>query len=228
MPLDVDAVVLDVLGTMVDEPGGIARGLRGVAPELDDKRTGALVRDWLDQVGETQRAVAGGRRPYADSDLFDLAAARRTAARLGIFEESRVRSLAASAQRLDPWPDTVTALARLAAHVPVLGLSNASRAALARINAHAGLRWHLALSAQEVRSCKPHPDVYRLAVSATGCAPGRLLMVAAHAWDLRGARAIGMRTAYVDRPVGDPPGPHDRFDLTVTGLEELADALGAP
>ena len=30
----------------------------------------------------------------------------------------------------------------------------------------------------------------------------RLLMVAAHAWDLRGAQAVGMRTAYVERPVG--------------------------
>lgn len=53
-------------------------------------------------------------------------------------------------------------------------------------------------------------------------------MVAAHAWDLRGAREAGLRTAYVARPVGDPPASSDRFDLHATGLAELADRLGVP
>ena len=52
-------------------------------------------------------------------------------------------------------------------------------------------------------------------------------MVAAHAWDLRGAQAIGMRTAYVQRPVGDPPRPTDSFDVHTESLEELALTLGA-
>ncbi|MGV9893954.1 hypothetical protein [Streptomyces tendae] len=46
-----------------------------------------------------------------------------------------------------------------------------------------------------------------------------------HAWDLRGARAAGMRTAYVGRPVGDPPTPTDAFDWAVGGLDELASEL---
>jgi 2-haloacid dehalogenase len=50
-------------------------------------------------------------------------------------------------------------------------------------------------------------------------------MVAAHAWDLRGAQALGLRTAYVERPVGDPPGPTDSFDLYATSLEDLATKL---
>ena len=50
-------------------------------------------------------------------------------------------------------------------------------------------------------------------------------MVAAHAWDLRGAQAVGMRTAYVERPVGDPPSATDSFDLFVRSLDELATSL---
>ena len=50
-------------------------------------------------------------------------------------------------------------------------------------------------------------------------------MVAAHAWDLRGAAAVGLRTAYVARPVGDPPSTEDRFDLHARGLDDLADQL---
>lgn len=67
--------------------------------------------------------------------------------------------------------------------------------------------------------------MYRLAVDAAGCVPERVLMVAAHAWDLREAQTHGMRTAYVARPVGDLPGPSDRFDLHADGLGDLVDQL---
>jgi 2-haloacid dehalogenase len=52
-------------------------------------------------------------------------------------------------------------------------------------------------------------------------------MVAAHAWELRGAQARGMRTAYMRRPVGDPPTRSDVFDWRFNGLDELATALTA-
>ena len=94
-----------------------------------------------------------------------------------------------------------------------------------RLNAHAGLRWHQALSAEAARTYKPAPEVYRLAVETAARPPERLVMVAAHAWDLRGAQAVGMRTAYVQRPVGDPPSVSDRFDWHVQNLSELADHL---
>ncbi|GHH42960.1 hypothetical protein HNQ79_002380 [Streptomyces candidus] len=53
-------------------------------------------------------------------------------------------------------------------------------------------------------------------------------MVAAHAWDLRGAQGLGMRTAYVARPVGDPPASSDGFDLHAVDLADLADQATRP
>ncbi|MEJ8647291.1 HAD-IA family hydrolase [Streptomyces sp. MS1.AVA.3] len=108
----------------------------------------------------------------------------------------------------------------------MIGLSHASRTALLGLNAHAGLRRHQALSAEDARTYKPDPAVYRLAVTVSGRPPERLLMVAAHAWDLRGAQSLGLRTAYVARPVGDPSTPSDRFDLYADGLADLAGQLG--
>ena len=49
--------------------------------------------------------------------------------------------------------------------------------------------------------------------------------MAAHAWDLRGARAVGMRTAYVRRPVGDPPTASDAFDRECDALVGLVAEL---
>jgi 2-haloacid dehalogenase len=159
--------------------------------------------------------------------VIDLETATRVAAVAGISDAAAVHALAASGQRLEPWPDSVRALNRIALRFPVVGLSNASHSALTRISAHAGLRWHQVLSAEDARSYKPHPDVYQLAITNAGCSPDRLLMVAAHAWDLRGAQAVGMRTAYVERPVGDPPRADDSFDFYAKSLDDLATSLNA-
>lgn len=120
----------------------------------------------------------------------------------------------------------MTGLNSLADRFPVIGLSNAGRPALLELSARAGLRWHLLLSAVEAKAHKPDPAVYRLAVDASGIPPQRLLMVAAHAWDLRGARDTGTRCAYVARPVGEPPSPAGDFDLHVDSLPALAGQLG--
>lgn len=226
-PPDIDMIVFDVLGTMVDEPGGIRRGIRALLPGVGETRAEELVELWAGHVDERQREILAGRRPYASSTVMDLEAATRVAAEAGVSDKEVIRSLAASAQRLEPWPDSVPALDRLASRFPVVGLSNADHAALTRISAHAGLRWHQVLSAEDAHSYKPHADVYRLAVANAGRPPERLLMVAAHAWDLRGAQALGMRTAYVERPAGDAPRATDSFDLTVRNLDSLAITLNA-
>jgi len=218
-------LVFDILGTMVDEPSGISRGLRALLPDLDDARSSELLDVWQSHVDEQQQDILAGRRPYASSAVIDLEAATRVAAAADISDADAVRSLAASAQRLDPWPDSVRALDRIASRFSVVGLSNATNSALTRISAHAGLRWHQVLSAEDARSYKPHPDVYGLAIANTGRSPDRLLMVAAHAWDLRGAQAVGMQTAYVERPAGDPPSATDAFDRYATSLDDLATSL---
>ncbi|WP_326953850.1 haloacid dehalogenase type II [Amycolatopsis sp. NBC_01286] len=218
-----DAVVFDVLGTLVDEPAGIRAGIRESGPALADPVVDELVRRWQDHIEAEQRRIADGERQYVVSDVLDREAAQVVAEAAGIADPA---ALALSARRLPAWPDTVGGLARLAGRFPLIGLSNASRTALLGLNAHAGLRWHQALSAEDARAYKPDPAVYRLAVEVSGSPPERLLMVAAHAWDLRGAQRAGLRTAYVARPVGDPPASSDRFDLHAEGLADLAGQLG--
>ncbi|WP_069739056.1 haloacid dehalogenase type II [Streptomyces sp. EN27] len=247
--LKIDAVVFDVLGTLVDEPAGLRAGISTfVTPprpssssspspspssSLDGSETERLLLLWQRHIEREQRRIVDGDRPYAPSDALDREAAGAVArARAAGAEDpaaadpDAVDSLARAARRLRPWPDTVAGLARLAGRFPLIGLSNASRTALLELNAHAGLRWHQALSAEEARTYKPDPAVYRLAVTVAGLPPERLLMVAAHAWDLRGAQALGLRTAYVARPVGDPPTSSDRFDLYAKDLADLAGQLG--
>ncbi|MFD0904156.1 haloacid dehalogenase type II [Actinomadura sediminis] len=224
---DIEVVVFDVLGTLVDEPGGLRAEIRAAVPASGDAPVEELLGVWQRHIEREQRRIAEGHRPYVPSEVLDGEAARLVADRAGLTDPAAVARLATAGRRLPPWGDSVAALDRLAQRFPVLGLSNADRSTLLRLGAHAGLRWHLALSGEAVRAYKPAPEIYRLAVDAAGCPAGRVLMVAAHAWDLRGARASGMRTAYVRRPVGDPPTESDSFDGRFRGLDELVTELTA-
>lgn len=223
---DIDLVVFDVLGTLVNEPAGLRHGIREMVPDGAESQVDELVALWQDHVADQQRQMLDGHRPYANSDVVDREAAELVAAESGVTDAAAIDRLATAERRLDPWPDTVDGLERLARHAPIVGLSNASRATLTRLNAHAGLRWHYVLSAEDARSYKPAPEVYRLALDVAGHhAPERILMIAAHAWDLRGAQAVGLRTAYVERPVGDPPATTDAFDYHADSLADLEAAI---
>jgi 2-haloacid dehalogenase len=224
---DVEIVVLDVLGTLVDEPGGLRAAIREAAPTCDEPAVDELFAAWTRHRDREQGRIARGVRAYVSTDVIDREAAETVADHAGLADPATVHRLATAARRPSPWPDTVAALERLAGRLPVTGLSDASHATLMRLSADAGLRWHLALSGEAVRAYKPAPEVYRLALRAAGCRPDRVLMVAAHAWDLRAARASGMRTAYVRRPVGEAPAADEDVDGRFADLDELATALGA-
>lgn len=190
---DIEVVVFDVLGTLVDEPGGLRAAIREAAPASDDAAVDELLASWHRHLGVEQHRIEQGHRAYVNSEILDGEAAWQVADHAGLADPATIARLATAGRRLPPWEDSAAGLGRLAQRFPVLGLSNASRAALLRLGAYAGLRWHQALSGEAVRAYKPAPQVYQLAIDTAGCPPERMLMVAAHAWDLRAARARGMR-----------------------------------
>lgn len=225
---DIEVVVFDVLGTLVDEPGGLRTEIRAALPASSG---GAAVDEslslWQRHREREERRIGQGHRTYAATEVIDGEAAQLVADHNGLTEPATIARLATASRRLPPWYDSVAALERIARRFPVLGLSNAGRTTLLPLGARAGLRPHQALSAETALVYKPAPEVYQLAIDTAGCAPEHVLMVAAHAWDLRAAQAAGMRTAYVDRPGGDPPATSDDFDRRFDGLHALAAALTA-
>lgn len=57
-----------------------------------------------------------------------------------------------------------------------------------------GNRFVASLSCDAIRKTKPHPDVYDMAKRE---ATGEVWLVAGHAWDVAGASAAGLRTAWI-------------------------------
>ena len=79
---------------------------------------------------------------------------------------------------------------------------------------------------ESLRKYKPHPDTYRKVLDDLDVKPEEVLMVAAHAWDLMGAKTAGLQTAFIARP-GKTLYPNAaRPDYVVNNLPELASILG--
>jgi len=90
------------------------------------------------------------------------------------------------------------------AGVPILALTNGSAPSTKTLLQRAGLEDAVAhiVSIDEVALSKPRAEVYHRAAHVAGVEPEDLALVAAHAWDINGAKAAGLTAAYLsaERP----------------------------
>ncbi|MCC6177363.1 MAG: haloacid dehalogenase type II [Chloroflexi bacterium] len=234
---EVDALVFDVFGTVVDWRSSVTR-----AGEEIGRQTGQTV-DWAALADEWRRVgyhehIAEIRRGEAPWETVDVFMRRKLEHLLGTY---RVRGLsdeqfdwlARAWHRLDGWPDSVEGLGRLKRRYTIATLSNGNVALLTDMAKYAGLPWDCILSAELVGRYKPDPETYRSAGRFLGVPLNRVVMTAAHLRDLYAAREQGLRTAFVRRPLewgpdGTQEGePDDRVDIVARDFVDLARQLGA-
>ncbi len=233
----VRALTFDVQGTCADFCQPLLRMGDGV------NRAKGLALDWAALSAEWRglyRAVLdqiiAGERPWLRVDHIYRETLDALLERQGlsaVFTTAERDELNRIWTRLDPWPDSVEGLARLRRRFVVSTLSNAGMHAMVAVVKHAALPFDAVLTAELAQSYKPAPAVYQLAVDYLGYRPEEIMMVACHKYDLEAARAFGMRTAFVARPLefgaGAQPdvAPEPWFDVYASSFVELADALGA-
>lgn len=234
-PSEVRVIACDVFGTTVDWRTGVAEQLAAIAGsrgvELD---AGEFADQWRDRYLPSMRRVNDGERRWAYLDTLHRESLDELLAEHGLdarFDDADRQAMVRTWHRLPAWPDSVTGLARLRRHRPVVAFSNGGFALLAHLINHARLPFDAALSAELARAYKPAAAAYRTAVELLDLEPHQVLMVAAHVWDTRAAAAAGLRTAFLHRP--REKGPHRQADasadadtdLTVGDFHELADEL---
>jgi len=124
---------------------------------------------------------------------------------------------------LHPWPDARHGLERIRqTGRSVATLSNFGIQTLRAIGAHGHLPWDRILSSETVKRYKPDPAVYEMAVELLHEEAAKIMMVAAHTYDLQAAAQLGFATAFVIRAGENPPPPPHTFDMVVTDFNELA------
>jgi 2-haloacid dehalogenase len=222
------ALTFDVFGTVVNLSGSLFK-----QGELILKSHGihaawkTLAAEWVVTYSSLIAAVGAGSIPWDDADALALLGLEQVLTSAGLTVSATVTAeLAAIWQKLEPWPDSRPGLDRLRTRCLVFALSNGTATTLAHIARHGRLPWDGIFSAGSVRAYKPDPRVYQMALDGLGLAPGEVMMVASHRFDLDAANAAGMSTAFIDRPQ-EPAGPGTTVpDITCATIEGLATALG--
>ena len=129
-------------------------------------------------------------------------------------------------QQLSPFPEVLSALARLQSRYQLVVLSNGDPEFLDHlVTERVAWDFDAVISVTSVGAFKPHPAVYRGAAGKLGLEVNECLMVSANSFDIIGARACGYRGAFVNRY--NLPYEDTQFqpDVTVNDFTELADAL---
>jgi 2-haloacid dehalogenase len=217
-PTAIHAITFDCYGTLIDWEAGVRDY---VAPILGGHRD-VTPAQWVERWERIQFQMLTPYRPYREvlQRSYDA-----TMQYFGI--EAFIDAGAGLARSVSVWPpfaDARRALRRLARRYRLAIVSNIDRDLLADSVGQLQAPFSCLVTAEDARAYKPDPKPLALAIERLAMAPAEILH-AAFGWkyDLAPARALGMRTCFVNRggvAVDEPR------DLEVPSLEALADALG--
>ena len=185
--------VFDVLGTLFSLDAVRAK-LSGIgAPP------GAL-EAWFERTlhGALTLATIGEFRPFRE---VARGALQTTLAQLEL-DVSRAEEILAGLSDVQPHEEAGAALDRLAReNVPVVALTNSGAQQTEEILRHANLldRFERVFSVSEVGAYKPDRRAYDHVTKELGISADEATFIAAHAWDVVGARAAGLDAIWIDR-----------------------------
>ncbi|HMB11501.1 haloacid dehalogenase type II [Saliniramus sp.] len=116
--------------------------------------------------------------------------------------ENRIAAFLDGMTNLEARPDAHGAFATLAqANLPVVAVSNGAAAATQHLLERAALSSLVqrVFSVDEIGFSKPRREVYSHVARSLGLPASALCLVAAHPWDVHGARSAGLHGAFVAR-----------------------------
>jgi 2-haloacid dehalogenase len=219
-----DVVFFDVNETLLD--------LSGLTPAFTELFGSAEpMGEWFARMlfGSTVANHVGVHRPFGligAEQLIVLAQKRNVA-----ITPEQASSVVEGMRTLSAFPDVAPALDRLrTAGFRLAALTNSSSDAVVDQLTNAGIadRFEKAISVDSAGRFKPAPEVYLHAAMSMNVDVDRAMLVAAHDWDIIGARSVGMPGAFVARPRaiwGLPDAPPELVAADLLGIAQQIEGL---
>lgn len=224
-------LAFDIFGTVVDWHGSIVREMQSLYPQVDGN---AFALAWRAGYQPAMQRVRSGELGWVRIDTLHRLILDDLLPAFGLahLTEAERQHLNRVWHRLDAWPDSVEGLQRLKKRFTICSLSNGNLGLLTAMAKRAGLPWDCILSAEVFKAYKPDPATYLGVADVFDVAPEAVMLCAAHHDDLESARACGLQTAYIERPLefgaAQPKdvSPQPGNDLHAASITALADSLG--
>ena len=224
-------LAFDIFGTVVDWHGSIVRELETLYPQVDGN---AFALAWRAGYQPAMQRVRSGELGWVRIDELNRMILDAMLPTFGLehLSEAERQHLNRVWHRLEAWPDSVEGLLRLKSRYTLCTLSNGNIGLLTNMAKRAGLPWDCILSAEVFRAYKPDPATYLGVAKVFDVAPEQVMLCAAHHDDLAAARACGLQTAYIERPLEfgaaqvKDVSPQAGNDFHARDMLQLAELLG--
>jgi 2-haloacid dehalogenase len=215
-PDEIYTLTFDCYGTLIDWK----RGVREAVADIESLRDADVDRLILDRERIERDIQRGPYRLYREVLAESLiGAAREQSIEV---DPVRARRFAETQAEWPPFDESRSALARLAERFQLAILSNVEDEVLRASVERLGAPFEELVTAEQLRSYKPAPAHFEAALARLGIEKERILHVACSEYhDIRPARGLGFRTAWIDRE-GRAPQTGSNADLVVPDLTSLA------
>lgn len=239
------AIVFDLIGTCVDWYSSILPALESAPslPALPSESLPQLAADWRAGYFKETQTRKEASQAVEDVDVTHRRVLNWLLLARGVtpahWDDGVRNKLVGAWHEQRGWPDVASALERLKQKYFIVVLANGSTRLQLDIMKSSNLPFHTLFSSQLLGKAKPDAESYTKALELMQLAPSEAIMVAAHAYDLRAAKTVGMKTIYVQRTTEDlvenMDQVRDEVDFFIDGTSgdekcgfgELADILQA-
>jgi 2-haloacid dehalogenase len=228
------AVFFDFMGTCLDWHTG---AIKVLPQSIAESERSKLALEWRHGYFDANAARLAANEPPEDIDVT----LRKTLDALlekhpehkHLFDDRTKHQCVVAWHSMPAWPEVPPAIEQLkAAGYEVFVFANGTTRLQLDLCKSSGLRFNMLFSSELLGVYKPAPKSYRKILELVNVKPEESVMVAAHAYDVRGGKEAGMKTVYIHRWTDDikedmevVKGENDFFLEDMTSLVEVIGRL---
>ena len=195
----IKAVFFDFMGTCLDWHSG---AMKALPQSIIGSERSKLALEWRHSYMDANAARLAAGEPPEDIDItlrttLDVLLEKHSEYSHLFDDHVKDRCIVAW-HSMPAWAEVPSAIEQLKlAGYEVFVFANGTTRLQLDLCKSSGLRFNMLFSSELLGIYKPAPQSYRKALHLVKAGVGESVMVAAHAYDVRGGKAAGMRTVYV-------------------------------
>ncbi|KAF7627993.1 putative hydrolase [Aspergillus flavus] len=201
----IKAVFFDFMGTCLDWHSGTIKAL---PQSISESERSDIALKWRHDYFDANAARIAAGEPVEDIEITLArtldALLENYAAHKHLFDREAKEQCIAAWHSMPAWPDVAPAIEQLKAEgYEIFVHANGTTRLQLDLCKSSGLSFHMLFSSQLLGVYKPAPESYREVLRLVDVKPEETVLVAAHAYDVRGAKEAGMKTVYIHRWTDD-------------------------
>ncbi|PVH95334.1 HAD-like protein [Periconia macrospinosa] len=231
--MTIKAILFDYMGTCLDWHSSVVSTL---PPSMPPEQASQLALQWRQQYFDLNQARVSRNLPVEPFDdtlakALDIVLSDQFKNLERHFDGNAKKRAIRAFHNEKAWPDVKPAIEALRERggYEIFVHANGTTRLQLDITKSSGLAFDMLFSSELLGSIIPAPEGFLKVLKLIGAEPQEVVKVAAHAYDLRGAKRVGMKTVYVRRWTDDIEEDMEalkgEFNVFLEDMRDLEDVI---